>query len=250
MIRPGLVSVTFRDKSADEILRLAVSCGLSGIEWGENAHVMPGDAAGAAELYRKTIACGLQVSGYGSYFRLCTQESPGEAFAASLVSAEALHAPYLRIWAGNKPSAEADRDFRLKAAREARLVCDMAADKGIKVALEWHKNTLTDTNESAFAFLEETDHPNLYCLWQPTVALSMEERYNGLKQLGDRLLNLHVYYWPDGARAPLADGLADWRYYLGAVSPEQDRYAELEFVKDNTEEQLALDAKALHELLG
>ena len=244
MVKPGLVSVTFRDKPADEVLEIAAKCGLMGIEWGENAHVMPGDPEGAAELRRKTQGKGLAVAGYGSYFRLCTAEKPAEAFRPSLESAQALGAPYIRVWAGTLPSAEADEAYRNRAAEEARVICTMAEEAGIKIALEWHKNTLTDTNESAFRFLEETAHDNLYCLWQPTVALSLEERQEGLGRLGDRLLNIHTYYWPEGKRAPFEGGFREWRYYLEKL-PAGDRYMLLEFVKDNTPEQLAEDAEAL-----
>ncbi len=244
MIKPGLVSVTFRDRPAEEVIRIAKDCGLIGIEWGENAHVMPDDPEGAALLREKTLENGLEVAGYGSYFRLCTADDPKEAFRRSLVSAKALGAPYIRVWAGTLPSAEADEAYREKAAAEARTICEMAAAEGVKIALEWHKNTLTDTNESAFRFLEQTGHENLYCLWQPTVALSMKERQEGLTKLGDRLLNIHTYYWPEGKRAPFAGGLDEWRYYLEDL-PAGDRYMLLEFVKANTPEQLAEDAEAL-----
>lgn len=42
MILPGIVSVTFRERSEVEILELSSNCGLKAIEWSENAHVHPG----------------------------------------------------------------------------------------------------------------------------------------------------------------------------------------------------------------
>ena len=74
MILPGIVSATFREKTADEILQVSRACGLKAIEWSEHAHVFPGDQVGADYLYRKTIASGLQVAAYGSYFRLLEKE--------------------------------------------------------------------------------------------------------------------------------------------------------------------------------
>ncbi len=254
MIIPGMVSATFREKSVEEILILCRKGGLRAVEWSENAHVMPGDPEGAAALYEKTKEAGLIVAAYGSYYRLGEYENPRETFQASLQSAKALHAPLIRIWAGTKPSHEVDEKRREELAEEARLICSMAAEEGIKVALEWHKNTLTDTNESASRFLEEVSHDNLYCLWQPTVALNMEEREAGLDLLrsheyGDRLLNLHIYYWLDGVRRPLAEGMGEWERYLDHVDLSADRFGLLEFVMDNTEEQFLADAKTLHELL-
>ena len=54
MIIPGMVSATFREKSADDIIRLCKEADLQAVEWSENAHVMPGDPEGAAELLKKT----------------------------------------------------------------------------------------------------------------------------------------------------------------------------------------------------
>lgn len=250
MIIPGMVSATFRDKPAEDIIRLCVEAGLKAVEWSENAHVMPRDPEGAGALYEKTREAGLSVAAYGSYYRLGQNEDVEGAFEASLVSAAALHAPLIRVWAGTEESKIVPDERRRALAAEARKICDMARAQKIKVALEWHRNTLTDTNESAMKFLEEVGHENLYCLWQPTVALNMNQRTQGLDLLGDRLLNLHIYYWLDGVRRPFEEGVGEWRRYLEHVDMEKDRFGLLEFVMDNTEEQFLADAKVLHELLG
>ncbi|MDO4329370.1 MAG: sugar phosphate isomerase/epimerase [Lachnospiraceae bacterium] len=250
MIIPGIVSVTFRDKTVEDIIRLCKEADLKAVEWSENAHVMPADEAGAKALYEKTRAAGLQIAAYGSYYRLGQQENPKEVFEASLISAKSLHAPLIRIWAGTEPSAKVGKEQRKALAEEAFLICEMAKKAGIKVAMEWHRNTLTDTNASAMDFLKEVSHENLYCLWQPTVALSMKERMDGLDLLGDRVLNLHIYYWPDGVRRPLKEGTGAWQQYLEHVDKENDRFGLLEFVMGDTEEQFLKDARTLHDILG
>lgn len=254
MIIPGIVSATFREKTAEDIIRLCREAHLQAVEWSENAHVLPDDPEGAAELYKKTADAGLKVAAYGSYYRLGKQslEDAETVFRRSLRSAAALHAPLIRIWAGSDPSEQVSKERRAELAKEASMICDAAREYGIKVAMEWHKNTLTDTNQSAVEFLEEVSHENLYCLWQPTVALSMEERKEGLDLLREkgRLLNLHMYYWLDGVRRPFSEGIGEWRQYLDHVDRKEDRYGLLEFVMGNTEEQFLEDAKALHELLG
>lgn len=250
MIIPGMVSATFRQKPAEDILRLCREAGLSAVEWSENAHVLPDDPERADELYRKTKKAGLCVAAYGSYFRLGEQESPEDVFAGSLASAKALHAPLIRIWAGTEASDQVTPGKREQLVKEAVMIGHMGARMGIKVAFEWHKNTLTDTNESAIKLLAEADQDNLYCLWQPTVALSLSQRTEGLDLLGDRLLNLHIYYWQDGVRRPLAEGTEEWKLYLKHVDRRRDRYGLLEFVMDNSEEQFLEDAKTLHALLN
>ena len=244
---PGIVSVTFREKPAGEVIRLARENGLEAIEWSENAHVQADDPKGAAGLRQDTAAAGLKVAAYGSYYRLGEYEHPAETFGKSLVSGCALGAPVIRVWAGVKASADADAAYRARLAREAALIAGIAAEKGVKVAFEWHKNTLTDTNESAMELLEAASHPNLYCLWQPTVALTPQQRLEGIHMLGDRLLNYHVYSWPEGKRGPL--DAAEWKPYLDAAGCGGTHYALMEFVRDNAEEQFAADAKVLRELL-
>ena len=250
MLVPGIVSATFRGKKAGDIIRLCVQNGLKGIEWSENAHVFSGKEKEAEQLRRQTLDAGLEVAAYGSYYRLGCSRDPRADFLPSLLAAQALGAPLVRVWAGTIASSEASDEYAATVTSEATLIAGMAEEKQIRIAFEWHKNTLTDTNESAMALLQCANHPNLYCLWQPTVAMSPNQRVEGLRLLKDRLLNLHVYYWPEGKRAPLAGGAQEWKTYLRAVDHSVRRYALLEFVLNNTEEQLAADAVALRKILA
>ncbi|MGI5900604.1 MAG: sugar phosphate isomerase/epimerase family protein [Christensenellales bacterium] len=250
MFLSGLVSVTFRGKTPDRIIDLCVESGLGAVEWGENAHVFPGDEAGSAELRKKTLAAGLKIAAYGSYYRCETK--PEEGFAATLMSAKALGAPVIRIWPGRMGSDKADDEYFRTVAKNAVQAAGMAADEGIKAAFEWHQNTLTDTNESAKRLLEMAESENLLCLWQPTPEIPMEERTTGIEMLGERLSHMHVYSWSDDRIRQPFDGegfLDKWRQYFSAVKKQGDCYALLEFVKDDSEEQLARDAAALKKLL-
>lgn len=252
MIIPGMVSATFRNKPAEDILGICREAKLKAVEWSENAHVQPGDKEGAADLYERTVNAGLRVAAYGSYYRLGRNEEPDKALRASLDSAKALHSPLIRIWAGEEASDRMTEEKRRTLTREASRAGKIAAEYGIKAAFEWHKNTLTDTNESAMKLLCEASQDNLYCLWQPTVALSMEQRTEGLDLLrqNKRLLNLHIYYWLDGVRRPLAEGEREWMQYLEHVDPVDERFGLLEFVMGNTEQQFLEDAAVLCRWLG
>ena len=69
MIIPGLVSVSFRQKTPLDICRLCQQANLAAIEWGGDVHVPP-DAGNADEIRRMTADHGLTVSSYGSYYRV------------------------------------------------------------------------------------------------------------------------------------------------------------------------------------
>ena len=135
-------------------------------------------------------------------------------------------------------------------AEKAHAIAQLAEPYGIKVAFEWHRNTLTDTNESALALIDAADHPNLYSLWQPTPEIPFEQRAAAIEKLGDKLAHLHVYSWSDGRkRLPFEAALDRWETYLSAIDPHREMYALMEFVLGDTEEQLEADAKVLNDFL-
>ena len=256
MIIPGLVSISFRQLSPDEIIKLVKQSGLKAIEWGGDLHVPHGDIAKASEIGEKTRAAGLESAAYGSYFRLGKSAKEGLDFRKVLDSAVALGTPVIRIWAGAKGSAEYSSGERKNLAEEAQKIADATAEKNIKIAFEFHGGTLTDTTESALKFLKECGSPNILTYWQPPLNLNHAERVKSLWSVLPHLSNLHVFSWdtnPDGSytRLPFADHAQDWKEYFSTVSRlPSDRYAMIEFVKDDSPEQFIEDAEALKKLIS
>jgi sugar phosphate isomerase/epimerase len=247
MLYSGIVSITFKKKKAAEVIDLSVKAGLRGIEWSENYHINPGDISGAAFLKRKTEEAGLKIVSYGSYFRAGAEENYADSFKERLDTAAALGTPAMRIWAWNKGSASASEEDYKKVADESSRAADMASSYGIKLGFEWHRDTLTDTNESAIKLLDMANNKNLYCYWQPTPEIHESQRIQGLRLLGRRLLNIHAYYWDDNrVRKPLVSGKEKWEGYLKSVDREDDRYILLEFVMDDSVQQFLEDAAVLN----
>ena len=94
----GLVSISFRSKSVEEIAVAAKNAGVEAIEWGGDVHVPHGDlqaAKHAAEISKKY---GLQCVHYGSYYKM--GYSDPELFSDVLESAKILGVPIIRVWAG------------------------------------------------------------------------------------------------------------------------------------------------------
>ncbi len=65
MFLPGLVSITFRQLTAAEIIALMTQAGLAAIEWGGDIHVPHGDEAQARAVARMGADAGLHVAAYG-----------------------------------------------------------------------------------------------------------------------------------------------------------------------------------------
>ena len=250
MIYSGLVSITFRNLEPGAIIDLAAKARLDGIEWGGDIHVPPGRLDAAREIGDRTRDEGLKVAAYGSYYRVGSGTAGSGGFEDVLKTAAALKAPIIRVWAGSRASADTDEQLREAIVRESRTIARMAGDEGIAVAFEYHGNTLTDTGESAIRLLEDISHPNMGCYWQPPVFEDFDQRLSGLKGIMPWLRNIHVFCWLGSERLPLSEGREDWLKYLkAAAGAGGDRYAMLEFVKDDNPLQCLQDAEVLKQML-
>lgn len=251
MISSGLVSITFRQLTPEAIVALVRQAGLRGIEWGGDVHVPHGDLKRAREVGEMTREAGLEVAAYGSYYRVDQSEDDGLPFSHVLDSALELGAPVIRVWAGPAGSAVVDSEGRSRVVEDLRRITELAADAGVRVATEFHGGTLTDTNESTIQLLAEVDHANLYTYWQPLMGMNDETCVEAIGQLAPRLSHLHVYHWDSvKERCALSVGVERWRKFLQAAQKVPgDRYAMLEFVKDDEPENFLRDAATLLEWL-
>lgn len=252
MIHPGLVSITFRKLTSEQIVALVRQAGLCGIEWGGDIHVPHGDLTRAREVREMTHEAGLTVAAYGSYYRLAKSEDDGLPFERVLASAVELGAPTLRVWAGTAGSAATDPATRQRVVQDLRRVADLAAASRVTVSLEFHGGTLTDTNDSALQLLREADHANVFTYWQPLLEMTDAQCVQGLETLKSKLTHLHVYQWGGSFtnRQPLEEGRARWKAFLDvARSLPGERYAMLEYVPDDLPENCVRDGATLRNWL-
>lgn len=252
MINSGLVSISFRKIPAIELIDIAVENKLRYIEWGGDVHVPHGDLDTAAEIRKQMDKKNLLCAAYGSYYRAGVPEQPD--FSGIAETAALLGAPTVRVWAGNVGSEQCSEEQWNDIISDLRRISAIAASRGVSISTEYHRNTITDTNASAMRMLEEISSSNFYTYWQPPVDTSVEYQLEGLKQVLPRLTNVHVFQWgvEEGniIRLPLADGFEEWKRYFELIkSSERDHVAMLEFIKDDSLEQLKADAATLNELI-
>jgi len=251
VIRPGLVSITFRQLSPAEIVDLAARSRLEAIEWGGDVHVPHGDLAAARRAATVTRDAGLAVAAYGSYYRVAEEDQP--PFETILETAVELGADLIRVWAGRRGSADADDAFRDRVAGETRRIADLAAAENVRITYEWHGGTLTDTTESGVALLRAVGHDNVGTYWQPPGGMTTEQCLAAVDAVAEWLAGLHVFAWhrQTGERLPMSDGRDRWPQYLArAAAAGRDMYALLEFVPDNDPAVLPRDAETLRRWLG
>lgn len=249
MITPGLCSVTLRSATVDEIAELALDCRLGAIEWGADVHVQPGDDAA---VRRARAAGGGLICTYGSYLMAGTPRDAGSDVLV-LDTALALGASTVRVWCsfGIEPGSEHTGAI----VDDLRTIAALAAERDMRVGVEFHGGTLTATVASTIALLDAVAAPNLGSYWQPPYWLAARppaRDADDVRSLGERLVNLHVYEWthaPDVQRRVLECGRERWAEVFAAV-PSGPHLALLEFVAGESAEQVARDAQTLVRLIG
>lgn len=251
MLIPGLCSVTFRSLSPLEICKLAAQAKLSSIEWGGDVHVTT--EAAARDTARMSADYGLVPASYGSYFRAGVNRI--DEFEHVLNCALELGAGNVRVWAGMKGSADITGMERKRIVNELRECGELAMAAGITLSMEFHANTLLDTNESVGRLVSELGECNVHMYWQPRWDWTPEQRLDGLMIAMQRLTNLHVFTWSHEGGAVTRHPLADGREFLTeamqlATQDGKDHNVFMEFVKDADERAFIEDAAALHEMLA
>ena len=257
MIKSGLASISFRNLSTDMIIDLAKDSGLLAIEWGGDVHVPHGDLQKAKEVKRETLNAGIEVAAYGSYYKAGESEMVGLKFEDVLATAVELSAPTVRVWAGLKSSRDADEKYRKMVADDLFRIAKIAMKKNINISVEYQAHTLTDSTKSTLKLLDDVNHDNLFCYWQPHVSetKSHADCKSDLNALVKKLSNIHVYHWTLQdeiyTRYSLKDGFNEWKEYLDIVKLNGgNHYALLEFFLNDNVEQVKEDANTLNELIN
>ena len=246
-MRLGLCSVSFRDKSPDEIILLAKKANLEVIEWGADIHVKPGEKELARRIGRITRENGLQVCSYGSYYKLGNSYSN---FLTVLDTTKALQAPAIRVWAGEKGSSETNVFERSQMVEEARRIAAVANEENISIHLEFHEHTLTDNAESAQQLMNQIQHSNVFLYWQPPNHVTYEERLQSIEEVKPFISNVHLFHWYSfNERMALSEGKNEWQVYLEKIQEDnKPRNVLMEFIREDSTEQFFEDAKVLHAL--
>jgi sugar phosphate isomerase/epimerase len=242
----GITSVTFRNKTVNEIISFAKETGIDCIEWGGDIHVPPTDTNQATLVGEKTREAGLSVCSYGSYYFL----GAGMDILPVLKTAKALGTDRVRIWAGKVASSHLTHSSRLGYVLEAKQIADLAEEFAIELCFEYHRGSLTDCSDSAKKLIQEIDKKNVFLYWQPNPEIGEAEKLKEIVMLKTYIKTLHCFYWTGiHTRHPLQEGKENWNKYLEAFD-NRDLPLLLEFCLGDSFENAAEDLKTLREIEG
>lgn len=249
----GLVSVSFRKNTVEEVVKAASKAGLTAIEWGGDIHVPHGDLEAAKKAAGLCQEAGIAIPEYGSYYIIGKSE-PGE-FEKVVASAKVLGTDMIRVWPGMMlKTAELTAEGYAAMVADAQRICDAAPD--FRIALECHPMSLTEDYRMALKFLEDVGRENLKMFWQPCQYHDLAYNLEAIDALLPYVQSVHVFNWtanmenPMPNRFPLVEGEKHWKLYLERLSQKKGLNYMLEFMPDDSMDSLPSEANTLKAWLG
>ena len=237
----GLVSVSFRDRTPEEILSAVKDAGLTCIEWGSDVHCPPEKAEEIAALQEKH---GITCCSYGTYFRLGI--TPMEELPAYITAAKVLGTDIVRLWCGDKNSEEYTEAEKEELFSQCRAAAAIAEREGVTLCMECHNWTYTNSKEGAYELMQAVNSPAFRMYWQPNQFQAFAENIAYATMLAPYTLHLHVFNWQGREKYPLHLAQEVWKAYLHCFVPGKTLL--LEFMPDNKIETLKQEATALKEI--
>jgi len=165
----SICSVSFRHEmvSLGNLVDAAHKMGIRGIElWGVHAKAMLRDRPQEIPYIIEDMESkGLHISMISDYIDLCAGNDCYPLLLQSwqqlISAAQFFRTNKVRLFAGNKPSAEATEADWIRCLDRLRELAGIAADYGIYILIETHPNTFADTLESSQYLLRSLEHPHV-----------------------------------------------------------------------------------------
>lgn len=246
MYKLGLVSISFRDKSPEEILSAMKNAGLSYIEWGSDIHAPFNDLGKVKEVCELQKKYKIECCSYGTYFRL--GETPIEELELYIKAAKLLGTNILRLWCGNKDSKNYSEDEREKLFSVCRKAAEIATKNDVVLCLECHNKTYTQYLSGAIEVMEYVNSPSFRMYWQPNQFREFDENMEYAEKISSYIEHIHVFKWRGQKKYSLNEGIGEWKEFISCFSG--DHCLLLEFMPDNNIKSLEHEAAALKEIAG
>ena len=185
----GLCSVTFRKKTAEDIVYLAANAGISYIEWGGDVHVKTLDDAKKVKVL--CDKADIKISSYGSYFNSAVYDESKWIKACEIT--KEMSAESVRIWLGKKNSQVTSEDEYQHLVENTKKMCDIAAGYGLKVCPECHGNTFNNNTDAILRFIRDLQRDNFRTYFQSRY-FRMEYDLDRIDRTYDYIKDVHVSY--------------------------------------------------------
>ncbi len=243
---PGLVSVTFRNLSCEEIISLMKENNLKYVEWGSDVHAPQNDTEKLKKIAKLQFEEGIVCSSYGTYFKIGINET--KEIYNYINGAKILGTDILRLWCSNKSASLFSGEEKAEFFDECKRLSKIAEDEGVILCMECHNNTFTDSVDSALELMENVNSKSFKMYYQPNQYKTKQENIRYAEIIAPYTINIHVFNWEGKDKFPLNEGIEIWKEYLSYFDGEKKLL--LEFMPDGKAETLKAETEALIKIMG
>jgi len=243
--RTGLVSVSFRKHTPEEILRAMKAAGLSCIEWGSDVHAPADNLENLKYLVALGEKYGITCCSYGSYFH-AGQHSEEEIYPY-IRAARILGTNIIRIWCGSKNSEEYTALEKEALFASCKKLAQIAEQENVVLCMECHNWTYTNRLAGALELMKTVNSAHFQMYWQPNQWRSLEENLEYAEKMAAHTHVIHAFNWEEDKKFPLCGAVAVWKDYLKKFDASQCIL--LEFMPDDKIESLGVEAEALQKIV-
>ena len=185
----GLCSVTFRNKTAEEVVEVAKKAGIGFIEWGGDVHVK--SLEDAKKVKSLCDAADIKISSYGSYVNSLIFDE--KKWIETCKIAREMNADSIRIWLVKKNSQDTSDEEYKKILDNTRKMCDIASEYSLIVCPECHDNTFNNDTDAILRFIGDLGKDNFRTYFQSRY-FRMEYDLDRIDRTYEYIKNVHVSY--------------------------------------------------------
>lgn len=238
----GLVSVSFRQNTVEEICAAAKAAGLSYIEWGSDIHAPCNSTESLEKIAELQKQYSIECCSYGTYFKV-GRDHP-DSITNYIAAAKILGTDILRIWCGIKNYEDYTKDELDAVVNDCKKIAKLAEKENVTLCLECHNGTVTNCLEGAKFILGAVDSEHFKMYWQPNQFKDFDTNIEYVKGIAGQVKIIHVFNWTDTEALPLYLGIEVWKKYL--TNFPSDIPLLLEFMPNGKIESLECESDALH----
>lgn len=246
LIKTGLASVTFRNKSIEEIVSLCRDAGIGYIEWGADVHVKTADDAKKAKMLCDDA--GITIPSYGSYYRVGSGD--GDEWLTLCENAKLMGARSIRVWLGSKNSEDTSEKEYATLLEDLKKICEKAAEYELLVCPECHDYTFNNDTSAFLKISRDLNMPKFKTYFQSRY-FRMDYDLDRIEKTFDHIENIHISY--SDLKKEQADKEKNEDYIDILLNRFKDKNYSgivfIEFTENAEEESLLRDVERLRKIL-
>lgn len=189
ILKTGVASVTFRNKTVSEVVGIAKKAGVDYIEWGGDVHVRTSEEA--LEAKRICDENGIKICSYGSYYRVGCRD--GKKWEEICIIASGMGASSVRVWLGSKNSEDTSADEYTVLLEDLKSMCSVAEKYNLTVCPECHDNTFNNNTDAFLKIRKELGADNFKTYFQSRY-FRFDYDIDRIGRTFDYIENVHVSY--------------------------------------------------------